>query len=41
MPVALLPDRESESLSKWLVAHPGVELVSRDRGGDYAKGIKE
>lgn len=41
VPVDLLPDRESESLAKWLIAHPGVELVSRDRGGDYAKGIKE
>ena len=41
VPVDLLPDRESESLAKWLLAHPGVELVSRDRGGDYAKGIKE
>ncbi len=41
VPVDLLPDREAESLAKWLVEHPGVELVSRDRGGDYAKGIKE
>ena len=41
LPVDLLPDREAESLARWLMAHPGVELVSRDRGGDYAKGIKE
>jgi transposase len=30
--VALLPDRSAESLARWLKAHPGVEIVSRDRG---------
>ena len=40
-PVDLLSDREAETLAKWLIEHPGVELVSRDRGGDYAKGIKQ
>jgi transposase len=41
LPVDLLPDREAETLAKWLIEHPGVELVSRDRGGDYAKGAKQ
>jgi transposase len=41
VPVDLLPDREAETLKKWLIAHPGVEIISRDRGGDYAKGAKE
>lgn len=41
IPVDLLPDRAAETLKKWLEAHPGVEIVSRDRGGDYAKGARE
>jgi hypothetical protein len=38
VPVDLLPDREAETVAKWLKAHQGVELMRRDRGGDYAKG---
>ncbi len=37
--IDVLPDRESESVKRWLEAHPEVELVSRDRAGAYADGI--
>ncbi len=34
----IIPDRQGETLEKWLVAHPSVELISRDRGGGRTSG---
>jgi transposase len=36
--VDLLPDREAESVKRWLAAHPEVDVVSRDRGACYIDG---
>jgi len=37
--VELLADRESATLERWLRGHPEVEVVSRDRGKDYARAV--
>ena len=39
--IDLLPDRTSESLANWLKVHPGVEIISRDRGSEYIKGATD
>jgi transposase len=38
-PTDLLPDREGATLQAWLQAHPGVEIITRDRGATYIEAI--
>ncbi|WP_201377749.1 ISL3 family transposase [Ktedonobacter sp. SOSP1-52] len=38
--IDVLPDRSAETTAAWITTHPEIELVSRDRGGDYASAAK-
>jgi transposase len=40
-PIELLEDRTSAVLKSWLLQQPGIEVIARDRSGDYALGAKE
>jgi transposase len=39
--IDLLPDRTASTTAAWMRAHPEIDLVSRDRGGDYAAGARQ
>jgi transposase len=39
--VDVLPDRTADTSAAWMSTHPEIELVSRDRGGDYAAAARK
>jgi len=38
--IDLLPDRTAETSAAWMLAHPEIEVVSRDRGEEYASAAR-
>jgi transposase len=40
-PIALLADRKAETLVEWLQAHPGIEVLSRNRSKAYKRAMTE
>jgi hypothetical protein len=39
-PLDLIEGRDAQPLAGWLAAHPGVEVICRDRSGSYADGAR-
>src|ERR1700733_1712176 len=37
----VLPDRTADTSAAWMFLHPEIEIVSRDRGGDYAAAARK
>ncbi|GAA5503683.1 ISL3 family transposase ISMdi2 [Deinococcus xinjiangensis] len=39
--IDVLKDRSTAVLRDWLKAHPGIEIVTRDRASDYSRAVTE
>lgn len=39
--IDLIPERSSESATRWLAGHESISIVTRDRSSLYAKGIRD
>lgn len=40
-PLALLADRKAETLTDWLIQHPGVEILSREACATTSRSLKD
>jgi len=40
-PVDVLDGRDAEGFADWLRAHPGVQIICRDRADGYADGARD
>ena len=40
-PIDLLPERDCETVKQWLQKHPTIEVVTRDRSGEYREAITQ